>query len=49
MATQEVGDKKPVATEAGKRYRCAQCGSEVLVTKAGSGALTCCGQDMQRK
>lgn len=35
--------------EIGKRYVCAVCGSELLVTKAGSGALSCCGQPMQLK
>ncbi|MBM3926666.1 MAG: hypothetical protein FJ320_11945 [SAR202 cluster bacterium] len=38
-----------VANQTGKRYVCAKCGSELLVTKGGSGALTCCGQPMQLK
>ena len=25
----------------GKRYTCAECGAQVLVTKAGDGALAC--------
>ena len=35
--------------EVGKRYVCAVCGAELLVTKAGTGALTCCAQPMQLK
>ena len=32
--------------ELGKRYRCENCGNEVLVVKAGEGGLQCCGRDM---
>jgi hypothetical protein len=35
-----------VATQLGKRYRCAKCGTEILCTKAGEGKPTCCGQEM---
>ena len=35
--------------EVGKRYVCAVCGSELLVTKGGSGSLSCRGQPMQLK
>ncbi len=49
MATQEAGDKKPMTMQTGKRYICAHCGSEVLVTKPGKGALRCCGDAMQQK
>ncbi|MBI2911835.1 MAG: desulfoferrodoxin [Chloroflexi bacterium] len=28
---------------------CTICGSEMIVTKAGAGTLTCCGQPMQLK
>jgi len=38
-----------VATQAGKRYKCAKCGSEVMVTKPGTGALKCCGEEMPLK
>jgi len=31
----------------GEKYRCNICGNEVVVTKAGGGALVCCGEDMQ--
>jgi desulfoferrodoxin-like iron-binding protein len=36
-----------VANEQGKRYVCAKCGAEMLVTKAGDGSLACCGEPMQ--
>ncbi|MFH1081894.1 MAG: hypothetical protein V1751_00695 [Pseudomonadota bacterium] len=31
----------------GKRYRCDECGTEILCTKAGNGASKCCGKGMQ--
>ena len=37
MAVQAVGEK----------YRCNICKNEVTVTKVGSGALFCCGQEME--
>jgi desulfoferrodoxin-like iron-binding protein len=36
-----------VSIQVGKRYFCEQCGSEMLVTRAGEGPLGCCGQPMQ--
>lgn len=38
-----------MANQVGKRYVCSTCGSELLVTKAGAGILSCCGQPMQLK
>lgn len=38
-----------MANETGKRYVCEKCGSELLVTKGGKGALMCCGQPMEIK
>ncbi|MBI4318512.1 MAG: hypothetical protein HY675_08485 [Chloroflexi bacterium] len=38
-----------MANDVGKRYICTKCGSEVIVTKGGTGSLKCCGQEMQRK
>ncbi len=35
-----------MANELGKRYRCENCGTEVLCTKAGEGAATCCDKEM---
>lgn len=49
MATQEAGETKPAGTQAGKRYKCAKCASEVLVTKPGQGTLKCCGEEMAQK
>jgi desulfoferrodoxin-like iron-binding protein len=35
--------------QTGKRYACSTCGAEMLITKAGEGALSCCGEPMQLK
>ncbi len=36
-----------MANQTGKRHVCAKCRTEMLVTKGGSGSLSCCGQPMQ--
>jgi len=33
----------------GKVYICTRCGAQVIVTKAGVGALKCCGAEMEPK
>lgn len=38
-----------MANQVGKRYVCAICASEFLVTKGGGGTLTCCSQPMGLK
>jgi desulfoferrodoxin-like iron-binding protein len=38
MAVKKVGEK----------YKCNICGTEVTVTKAGSGTLVCCGKSMEK-
>lgn len=38
-----------MANETGKRYFCAKCGSEFIVTRGGDGTLKCCGQPMTKK
>lgn len=38
-----------MANQLGKRYTCGTCGTETLCTKAGSGAVKCCGAEMQLK
>jgi desulfoferrodoxin-like iron-binding protein len=38
-----------VANQVGKRYQCAKCGTEMIVTKGGEGDLSCCGQPMTIK
>ncbi|MBM3166296.1 MAG: desulfoferrodoxin [Chloroflexi bacterium] len=38
-----------MANQIGKRYVCKKCGSEFIVTKAGDGALSCCGETMELK
>lgn len=36
-----------VANQLGKRFFCDVCDTEVLCTKAGVGAIQCCGKDME--
>jgi desulfoferrodoxin-like iron-binding protein len=36
-----------MASQLGKRYKCAKCGTETLCTKAGGGKLECCGEEMK--
>ncbi len=38
-----------MANQVGKRYQCTKCGTEMIVTKGGEGALNCCDQPMQQK
>ncbi|TMB99715.1 MAG: desulfoferrodoxin [Chloroflexi bacterium] len=38
-----------MANQVGKRYQCTVCGTEMIVTKGGDGALGCCGEPMQQK
>ena len=38
-----------MATQMGKKYVCATCGAEFMVTKAGSGDLSCCGAAVKAK
>ena len=38
-----------MANEMGKRYRCAKCGTELIVTRAGTGKVICCKQPMEKK
>ncbi len=38
-----------MANQVGKRYICAKCGSEFIITKGGAGTITCCGQPMEQK
>ncbi|MDP2952373.1 MAG: hypothetical protein Q8O76_03555 [Chloroflexota bacterium] len=35
-----------MANQLGKRFVCDKCGTQVLVTKAGDGAVQCCEQAM---
>ncbi len=37
------------AIEVGKRYMCAKCGFEFIVTRAGNGAILCCGEPVLKK
>jgi DNA-directed RNA polymerase subunit RPC12/RpoP len=38
-----------MANQIGKIYLCAQCGAQIIVTKGGTGAVKCCGTEMQQK
>jgi desulfoferrodoxin-like iron-binding protein len=38
-----------MANQIGKRYRCAKCGAEVIITKGGGGTIMCHGQPMEQK
>ncbi|MCX6023502.1 MAG: hypothetical protein NTZ05_17575 [Chloroflexi bacterium] len=40
---------RALANQVGKRYICGTCGSEMIVTKAGVGALGCCDGPMKLK
>ena len=43
-STLAIGSGEPLAI--GKRYHCAHCGAEVLVTKAGTAEIRCHGAAM---
>jgi len=36
-----------MASQLGKRYKCAKCGTEALCTKAGTGTIMCDGKEME--
>ena len=38
-----------MANQIGKRYYCAKCGAEFIVTKGGDGTVHHCGQPMEPK
>ena len=42
-------EEDSVANQVGKRYQCTKCGTEMIVTKGGDGAIGCCGEPMQQK
>lgn len=41
--------EQEMANQLGKVYICGKCGSQVIVTKGGNGALKCCGAEMEQK
>ena len=43
------GEKSLVMSDAkpGERFRCAECGTEVVVIKTGGPAPRCCGAEME--
>jgi hypothetical protein len=38
-----------MTNQVGKRYICAKCNSEFIVTRGGEGTLICCGKQMEEK
>jgi DNA-directed RNA polymerase subunit RPC12/RpoP len=38
-----------MANQIGKRYRCAKCGAEFIVTRGGEGTICCHGEPMEQK
>jgi desulfoferrodoxin-like iron-binding protein len=38
-----------MANQIGKKYGCKKCGAEFIVTRAGQGAIHCCGKPMELK
>ena len=38
-----------MANQLGKVYICGKCGSQVIITKGGGGAIKCCGTPMDQK
>ena len=38
-----------MANQTGKRYICATCGAEYIVTRGGEGTLSCCHQPIEQK
>ena len=38
-----------MANETGKRYYCATCGAEFIVTKGGDGTIACHGEPLTKK
>ncbi|MBI4339752.1 MAG: desulfoferrodoxin [Chloroflexi bacterium] len=38
-----------MANETGKRYVCAKCGAEFIVTKGGTGTIKCHGDPLVKK
>jgi desulfoferrodoxin-like iron-binding protein len=40
---------KNMANQLGKVYICGKCGSQVIVTKGGTGELKCCGAPLEQK
>jgi tRNA G26 N,N-dimethylase Trm1 len=47
--TGESGAFHDMANNLGKVYICGKCGSQVIVTKGGTGELKCCGGSMEQK
>jgi hypothetical protein len=49
LETADLRSMSEMANQLGKVYICGKCGSQVIVTKGGSGTITCCGGVMEQK
>jgi len=45
----QLGVEAFMTNATGKRFRCGECGTEVIVTKAGEGTVLCCSKPMSPK
>jgi hypothetical protein len=45
----DFGAQQKMANQLGKVYICGKCGSQVIVTKGGTGTIKCCGDAMEQK
>jgi hypothetical protein len=49
LTTWISGAQEKMANQLGKVYICGKCGSQVIVTKGGTGTIKCCGGAMEQK
>jgi tRNA G26 N,N-dimethylase Trm1 len=49
LTTRISGARQKMANQLGKVYMCGKCGSQVIVTKGGTGTIKCCGGAMEQK
>jgi molybdopterin biosynthesis enzyme MoaB len=49
LTTWVPGEQQKMANQLGKVYVCGKCGSQVIVTKGGTGTIKCCGGAMEQK
>lgn len=47
MTAPDNANQSPAGNLIGKRYQCAQCGSELICVRGGSGAITCHATPME--
>lgn len=47
-STTDIAGGQSMAAETGKRYRCAKCGAEFIVTRGGDATLRCDGDELEQ-